>query len=57
MSAKKKKFDAVEFQRRVREQMSKEYNSDPEAFMRKLKQTHRAWIKRTKAASKKRPSA
>jgi hypothetical protein len=53
----KKKFDAVEFQRRVREKLSKEFNSNPEAFMRGLKETHRAWKKKSKAAAKKRRSA
>lgn len=50
----KKKLNAVELQRQIREQMSKEYNSDPEAFMRKLKQTHQTWIKRAKTVVKKR---
>lgn len=36
----KKKFDAVEFQRKVREELSKEYCSDPKAFLRKLKEEY-----------------
>ena len=33
----KKKFDAVEFQRKVREELSEKYSSDREAFLRQLK--------------------
>jgi len=33
----KKTFDAVAFQRRVREKLSAEYSADPKAFRRKLK--------------------
>ena len=36
----KKKFDAVKFQRKVREELSKEYCSNPEAFLRKLKEKY-----------------
>jgi len=53
----KKKFDAVEFQRRVREQLSEEFNSNPEAFLRELKATYRDWKKKSKATAKKRRSA
>ncbi len=33
----KKKFDAVKFQRKRGEELSKRYNSDREAFLRELK--------------------
>ena len=33
----KKTFDAVGFQRKAREEISKQYNSDPKAFLDKLK--------------------
>ena len=36
----KKKFDAVKFQREVREDLSKEYNSNPEVFLCKLKEKY-----------------
>ena len=36
----KKKFDAVEFQRKVREELSREYCADPKAFLRKLKEEY-----------------
>ena len=36
----KKKFDAVEFQRKAREELSKEYLADPEAFVRKLREKY-----------------
>ena len=38
----KKKFDAVEFQRKAREQMSREYLADRAAFKRKLKKYEHA---------------
>ncbi|MFC1717396.1 hypothetical protein ACFL6S_27295 [Candidatus Poribacteria bacterium] len=36
----KKKFDAVEFQRKRREELSKKYNSDREAFLRELREKY-----------------
>ncbi len=33
----KKKFDAVKFQRKVREELSKKYSADPKAFLRELR--------------------
>jgi len=36
----KKKFDAVKFQRKVREELSKKYNVDREAFLRELKEKY-----------------
>jgi len=36
----KKKFDAVKFQRRVREELSQEYSSNREAFLRELKEKY-----------------
>jgi len=36
----KKKFDAVDFQRRVREDLSKKYTSNREAFLRELKEKY-----------------
>ena len=38
---KKKKFDAVEFQRKAREELGKKYTSDPKAFLRELKEGYR----------------
>ena len=37
-----KKFDAVQFQRKVREELSKKYLNDPEAFARELRSTYSA---------------
>ncbi len=34
----KKKFDAVKFQRKRREELSQKYNSDREAFLRELRE-------------------
>ena len=36
----KKKFDAVRFQRKVREELSKKYSSNREAFLRELKEKY-----------------
>lgn len=36
----KKKFDAVKFQRKVREELSKSYLSDRERFLRGLKEKY-----------------
>lgn len=36
----KKKFDAVKFQRKVREELSEKYDSDREAFLRELKEKY-----------------
>ncbi|KKM06868.1 hypothetical protein LCGC14_1739680 [marine sediment metagenome] len=36
----KKKFDAVKFQRKVREEMSEKYCSNREAFLRELKEKY-----------------
>ncbi len=36
----KKKFDAVKFQRKVREELSKEYTSDREGFLRELREKY-----------------
>jgi len=36
----KKKFDAVEFQRKVREEVSKEYSTNRDVFLRKLKEKY-----------------
>ena len=33
----KKKFDAVEFQRRVREELGKKYSTNRDVFLRQLK--------------------
>lgn len=38
----KKKFDAVQFQRKVREELSKKYLSDPKVFARELKTKYAA---------------
>ncbi len=37
----KKKFDAVKFQRKVREGLSERYSPDREAFLRELKKKER----------------
>jgi hypothetical protein len=36
----KKKFDAVKFQRVIREELSEKYSSNREAFLRELKGKH-----------------
>ncbi|MFZ2148670.1 MAG: hypothetical protein WAV28_15755 [Sedimentisphaerales bacterium] len=36
----KKKFDAVKFQRKVREELSKKYCSNRHAFLRELKEKY-----------------
>lgn len=36
----KKKFDAVKFQRKVREDLSRKYCSNREAFLRELKEKY-----------------
>ena len=36
----KKRFDAVEFQRKAREELSKRYCADPEAFVRELQEKY-----------------
>ena len=36
----KKKFDAVMFQRKIREQLSERYLSNREAFLRELKEKY-----------------
>ena len=36
----KKKFDAVRFQRKIREQLSERYLSNREAFLRELREKH-----------------
>ncbi|MCL0065881.1 hypothetical protein M1N79_03235 [Dehalococcoidia bacterium] len=36
----KKKFDAVKFQRKVREELSKNYSSNREDFLRELKKKY-----------------
>ncbi len=38
----KKKFDAVQFQRKVREELGKKYLSDPKAFARELRTKYAA---------------
>ena len=42
----KKKFDAVGFQRKVREELSKKYFANPEAFLKELKKKYRGSPKR-----------
>lgn len=36
----KKKFDAVKFQRNVREELSKKYSANRDAFVRELKEKY-----------------
>ena len=40
MSSNKKKFDAVQFQRKVREELSEKYGSNREQFLRELKEEY-----------------
>ncbi len=47
---KKKTFDAVEFQRKVRQKLSKEYLKDPKTFMKKLQEQFRDRDQKSKAA-------
>ena len=35
-----RKFDAVDFQRKMREELSEKYNSNREAFLRELKEKY-----------------
>ena len=42
----KKKFDAVEFQRKRREELSRKYNYDREAFLRELRERYGSLRKR-----------
>ncbi len=48
---RQKRFDAVEFQRRVREELSREYLADPEEFVRALRKKYGESRKR-KAATR-----
>ena len=36
----KKRFDAVKFQRKVREELSNKYSSDRETFLRELREKY-----------------
>jgi len=36
----RKKFDAVKFQRKVREELSKKYSTNRDAFLRELKEKY-----------------
>jgi len=36
----KKKFDAVKFQRKVREELSKKYSTNRDAFLRELREKY-----------------
>lgn len=42
----KKKFDAVEFQRKVREELGKKYSTNRDAFLRELKEKYGCLQKR-----------
>ncbi len=42
----KKEFDAVKFQRRIREELGERYNSDRDAFLRELKEKYGNLLKR-----------
>ncbi len=37
----KKKFDCIAFQRKAREELSRQYNADKDKFIRKLKEKYR----------------
>jgi hypothetical protein len=45
----KKKFDAVGFQRKTREELSEKYNADREAFFKDLKKKY-GFLKKGKSA-------
>jgi len=45
----KKKFDAVGFQRKIREELSEKYNADREAFLRDLKKKY-GFLKKGKSS-------
>lgn len=47
----KKKFDAVKFQREVREELSKKYNSNRDEFLRELKEEY-AHLQKPKAGKR-----
>ena len=47
----KKRFDAVEFQRKVREELSKEYWADPKAFVRQLQERYGHLQKQNRGAN------
>ena len=53
MKKRKKEFDAVQFQRKVRKKSSREYTSNPEAFVRELKDKY-GGLRKHKAAAPKR---
>lgn len=40
MKKKNKKFDAVKFQRQVRQELSQKYNANRELFLRELKEKY-----------------
>jgi hypothetical protein len=46
----KKKFDAVEFQREVRKELSKKYSTNRDAFLRELKKKY-GYLKRQKVGT------
>lgn len=46
----KKKFDAVKFQRDVREELSKKYNNNREKFLRELREKYGRLIKQKEKA-------
>ena len=43
----KRKFDAVKFQRKIREELSKKYNSNRTVFLRELKEKYGGLKKRS----------
>jgi hypothetical protein len=47
----RKKFDAVKFQREVREELSRKYSNDRDAFLRELKEKY-GNLKRPKAGTR-----
>ncbi len=44
-----KKFDAVKFQRKIREELSLKYNIDRETFLKELKEKY-SFLKKRKSA-------
>ncbi len=44
-----KKFDAVKFQRKIREELSEKYNIDRETFLKELKEKY-SFLKKRRSA-------
>ncbi|MEW6102814.1 MAG: hypothetical protein AB1630_03195 [bacterium] len=46
----RKKFDAVKFQRKIREELSEKYTTDRESFLKELKTRYSSFKKRKSAS-------